>query len=189
MSHRLLSASAAKLVNGAAPAAVAAGGAPAAPAAGTDADPVDVVTVTDAQAAIAQASIDGAAAERTRTNAVMTSDAGKANPQLSAFMLNANPTASATSIIEHVAAQPAVAPVVAAAPAPAAPAAEQPALTTPLTETPLIAVGADANNGSADGRTAEDDKKMWDEGMAGAAASQTNRFGEDLAPGIPRTGN
>jgi hypothetical protein len=189
--HRLLTAAAARLglaASASTPAIVASTPAVTpAPAATTPAgedDTVDVITLADAQAAVAAAEIRGATAERERTNAVLASDAGKANPQMAAFMLNANPNTAADAIVGQLAAMPkAEAP----APAPAAlvetPAAPA-AITTPLTLVPKIETGttppADAD---ADPKEIAD---SWDKSIAAAGGAS---FGGPLANGVPRTGN
>lgn len=195
MSHRILTAAAARLT-GASTAGLAAAGAPAlitAPAAAEPAagDPVDVVTVADAQAAVAAAETRGhtagAEAERKRFTAVLNSEAGKGNVPLAVFMLENNPLATSDAIVAHLDTQPkataTAAPVApAAAAAPAAPAA----ITNPLEQTPLITVAPNANNG--DGGTADPkaSEKLWDTAMASVSIVGT---GPELAPGIPRTGN
>lgn len=209
MSHRLLSAAAAKLGTGASAAALSSTplvtpGAPATPEAAAPTSPaagepvVDVVTVADAQAAIATARTDGAAAERARTAAVFASEAGAANREMAAFMLNANPNASAEAITAHLAAMPkaggaaatttapappAAAPTPPAAPTPAAPAA----ITHDLNGTPKLAVPPAAHNG--DGGDEVDAEGFWNTHINGANASVGKPFGADIAPGLPRTGN
>jgi hypothetical protein len=188
-SHRLLPFAAARVAAAAAaapavitpPAPPAPAPAPAATAAQAD-DTVDVVTLADANAAVADAEIRGATAERTRTAAVLASDAGKANPSMAAFMLNTTPNATADQIIAHLGTLPAAA--AAAAPAPAA---ATPAITVPLAETPIITVGAGANGGEAEAPV--DATKFWDAQINGASASVTSPFGGDLASGVRRTGN
>jgi hypothetical protein len=191
--HRLLTAMAAKLNTGVS--ASATGGAPlntppaapAAPAAGTEADAVDVVTLADANAAVAHAESVGATNERTRFCAVLNSEAGQGNVPLATFMLENNPTASADAIIAHLNKQPKAAtttPAPAAAAAPAAPGA----ITTPLAETPLITIAPNtsANNGGEE--DPERAAKLWDSAAKASGPGMGAAAGE-LAPGVPRTGN
>lgn len=195
MSHRLLTAAAARLgISASAPAIAAASPAPIAPAATEpSADTtVDVVTLADAQAAVAAAEIRGATAERTRTAAVMGSDAGKANPIMAAWMLEHNASVPADAIVAQLGNMPASAVAPGAAPAAAAPApaAEAPpAITVPLTDTPKVEIAPAANNGGAGGMTQAEIEKLWDAGIDAAGATLGNSFGKEIAPGIPRTGN
>jgi hypothetical protein len=186
MQHRILTSAAARLGLGGTAAAIetqppAPTGLPA-PAAQTGAEEmVDVVTLADANAAVATARTEGAAAERERTAAVLNSDAGKANPSTAAFLLNTSPSASADQIIGHMALMPAPA---AAAPAPAPVVEEAPkAITNPLEQTPKMNVQPNANVGGASEE--EDVTKGWDTAIASASVSERTM----LAGGIPRTGN
>lgn len=197
MHHRLMTAAAA-LAGGTALANTAPAAAPpaagAAPAAG-EGDPVDVITVADAQTAVANARIEGATAERDRTSKVFASDEGKANPQMAAFMLSSNPAATSDAIVAHLKTMPAAS---AAAPAPApaattttaapAAAAPAPAPTADLTKTPLIVVDPDANTGGDGGTSEVDSEKFWSTQMSSASLGKSP-FGADLSPGLPRTGN
>lgn len=192
--HRLLTAAALRLGLSASTGAVAASApAPAAPAASEPnaETPVDVVTLADAQAAVAAAKIEGAAAERTRTAAVLGSDAGKANPSMAAWMLEHNASVPADAIIAQLGNMPAAAAAPAPAPAATTEAAPAPAaaITVPLTETPKVSVAPGANSGGAEGASQAEIDKLWDSGMATAASSIGNSFGTEIAPGIPRTGN
>lgn len=164
----------------------AAGGAPA------DGEQVDVVLLTEANAAIAAARAEGAAAELTRTQAVLSSPAGKANVDTAAFMLKHNPTATAESLIEHLgtltpapaATTTAAAPGTPAAPAgtaPVTPAAPAATLTVALEQTPAMVVPTTANAGDAENKV--DAEKFWGGFTAGATAPAL------LAGGVPRTGN
>lgn len=198
--HRILTAAAAHLGISSSSAAIAASTpAPQPPAAsqpGSE-ETVDVVTVTDAQAAVAAAETRGATAERTRTSAVLASDAGKANPMMAAWMLEHNASASADAIIAQLGTMPASAVAPAAAPAagttataPAAPAAAAPAaITVPLDQTPKVEIAPNANSGGHEGMSQAEIDKLWDSGIQVAGASLSNNFGTELAPGIPRTGN
>lgn len=192
--HRLLTAAAARLSGStAAIASVPLAPAPAQPPAASQPgaeDAVDVVTLADAQTAVAEAEIRGATAERARTSAVLASDAGKANPMMAAWMLEHNASATSDAIIAQLGTMPAAAAAPAPAPAAAAPAAPAPsAITTPLDQTPLIEVAPNANSGGGEGMSQEEIDKLWDSGMASASAGLSNSFGGELAPGIPRTGN
>lgn len=102
-----------------------------------------------------QGKATGAQEANDRMTAVFASDEGKANMSMAAWMLGANPTASAESIIAHLKTMPAQA----AAPAPA-----KGALTTPLTQTPKADLtggepAAELHDGAAD---ADAGGKMWD---------------------------
>ncbi len=186
--HRLLT-SAAALV-GLAPAAAVTPPAAATPAGDAPTNTVDVVTVDTARAEIASARTEGAAAERDRTNKVLSSDAAKSNFSTAAFLLNTSPSASADEIVAHLgllsagAAAAAPAPTPAPAPAPAAPAAT---LTHDLKDTPKIDVGAAANGGNAD--EGVDAEKFWSGHLNTANAEASKPFGADIAPGVRRTGN
>lgn len=110
----------------------------------------------------------GAATERARTSTVFASDEGKANMTMAAWMLSANPTASADSIIAQLKTLPAQAST-------APPAAG--AVTRPLADTPKIDLtggkpGHLASNGGAD---TVDSVKLWDElqGVGASTASVT----------------
>lgn len=98
----------------------------------------------------------GAQQERDRTAAVFATAEGKANMGMAAWMLGANPTATADAISAQLKSMPAAAAT--STPAPAA------ALTTPLTETPQADLtGKKPAGASTDGAgDVEDHAKMWD---------------------------
>lgn len=67
---------------------------------------VPVVALADAQAVAGEQFQAGMKAERERTTAVLSSDDGKANPTMAAWMLSSSPNATAESIITQLAAMP-----------------------------------------------------------------------------------
>lgn len=164
-----------RFMSGSAARAIAAGDTPPRAAAGEDDGQADapLATADEIDAGLAAAfeagktegntagAIAGATAERERTAAVFTSDAGKANMAMAAWMLSSSPAATSESIIGQLAQMPQGA-------APAAAAAAAAPITTPLAHTPKIDLGG--GQGAASGAEEGVDKAaaadLWAESNA-----------------------
>lgn len=117
------------------------------------------------QQAHAEGVTEGAQAERDRSAAVFASAEGKANMTMAAWMLGANPAASADSIIAQLKTMPAQAAAPAAAPVAAGPAmTSQEELKQNLATAPLVDLnGGTPGANATDGAVGEDDPaKIWD---------------------------
>jgi hypothetical protein len=164
----------------AAPTALVTPPAAAAPAAAAADETIDVVLASEARAAVATATTDGRKTERERTSAVLNSASGKKHPASAAFMLNANPDATADAIIQHLDTMPEPVSPAAAAPAPA-----PGAITTSLAQTPkpVIAPNAPADTGTADA------KALWEAAQASASLGLGMTPPEQPKSGVRPTGN
>ncbi len=159
--------------------ATVAGGAPAAPApAGASSELTEARVETALQAAHAEGVAEGTKAAQDRMNAVFSSDAGKANLPMAAWML-AETNASADAIIAKLASMPAAAAPVAAAPATATPAAAPAATQAQVIGAALATTPKVAITGANDGTDAFDADAMWKDIQGGASAGGSK----------PRTGN
>ncbi len=115
------------------------------------------------QSAKAEGVAEGAQAERERSAAVFASTEGKANMTMAAWMLGANPAASADSIIAQLKTMPAQAATAASATTETT-SQQQQEMQQQLATAPLVDLnggkpGANANDG---GSGAEDPDKLWD---------------------------
>lgn len=145
---------------------------------------------TALQAAKAEGVIEGQAAgakaERERSAAVFASDEGKANMTMAAWMLGANPTATADSIVAQLKTMPAAA---APANADAGGTPSTPPLKQQLAATPLIDLTSGKPRAQADtgADAVADTNKMWDE-VQGVDASKSITDG-GMTSQRRRTGN
>lgn len=120
---------------------------------------------TALQAAHSEGRAAGATAERERTQAVLNSDAGKANMTMAAWMLNSSPAADANGIISQLSTMPAAA----AAPAPAPAAATPPVALATLEQTPVLAIqpNGQANDGGSGAASKQEIDSLWDAAIKG----------------------
>lgn len=134
---------------------------------------------------VAEGQAAGAKAERERSAAVFASEEGKANMTMAAWMLGANPDASADAIVAQLKTMPAQA----SAGAPAAEDAPKKQLQQQLGATPLVDLNGGQPGAQADGgaSAANDVNKLWDD-VQGVGASKSITEG-GMTSNRRRTGN
>lgn len=149
----------------------AADGSKSAPAAELTAERVETALQAAQAEGRTEGIAEGARLERERSAAVFASDEGKANMTMAAWMLGANPTATADAIVAQLKTMPA-----AAAPAnadtggtPSTQPLKQRLAATPLIDLTSGKPGAQADTGAD---AVADTNKMWDE-VQGVGASKS----------------